>query len=205
MPKGVIQHMSKIGRLQGAPITLTFGNRHACEIEDNLADLDDHSDNGSYQPSESSDVESEPDKLQSVNDDDSVAAESQDSDKARSVDNDNYDNDSADIDAEAPKSEELDLNESAALDNDNKSVETQEWSRGHHMTTTNPSKTQEWKMSKTQECTNPQNTNGLRRQKRPAESQHQTMTPSPEPGLLQHRNLSIVCLQTWIQTRFLHK
>jgi hypothetical protein len=55
MPKEVIQRVSEIGRLQGAPMTLTFGDRHAREIEDNLTDLDDYSDDGSYQPSESSD------------------------------------------------------------------------------------------------------------------------------------------------------
>jgi hypothetical protein len=45
----------RIGRSQGAPMTPTFGNRHAREIEDNLTDLDDYSDDGSYQPSKSSD------------------------------------------------------------------------------------------------------------------------------------------------------
>jgi Fe-S-cluster formation regulator IscX/YfhJ len=33
------------------PSTLTFGDLHAREIEDNLTDLDDHSDDSSYQPS----------------------------------------------------------------------------------------------------------------------------------------------------------
>jgi hypothetical protein len=36
-------------------MTPTFGNQHAREIEDNLTDLDNYSDDGSYQQSESSD------------------------------------------------------------------------------------------------------------------------------------------------------
>jgi hypothetical protein len=32
MPKEVIQRVSEIGRLQGAPSTLTFGDQHAREI-----------------------------------------------------------------------------------------------------------------------------------------------------------------------------
>ena len=47
MPKEVIRRVSEIGRLQGAPITLTFGDQHAHEIEDNLSELDDYSDDGS--------------------------------------------------------------------------------------------------------------------------------------------------------------
>jgi hypothetical protein len=102
MPKEVIQCVSEIGRLQGAPIMLTFGDCHAREIEDNLTDLDNHSDNGSYQPSESSNNESE--HVDADESNDSVAAKSEDSDEARSVDDDDYDEDSADIDADAPDS-----------------------------------------------------------------------------------------------------
>jgi hypothetical protein len=75
MPKEVIQRLSEIGRLQGAPMTLTFGNRHAREIEDSLTNLDDHSDDDddSYQPSESSDND---DDAIFNNDDDHTSNES---------------------------------------------------------------------------------------------------------------------------------
>ena len=152
MPKEVIQCISEIGRLQGAPTTLTFGDRHAREIEDNLTDLDNHSDDGSYEPSEPSD------------DDDFI------------YDSDNVD-DSADIDADIPELEESDEDESVASNNDksventgvesnddddDKSVEKQEW-RMTTMTTTTTN------LSKTQECTDPQSTNDSLRQKRLAE------------------------------------
>jgi hypothetical protein len=75
MPKEVIQCVSEIGRLQGALMTLTFGDQHAREIEDNLTDLDDHSNDGSYQPSESSDDD---DEFIFDNDDDYTPDESKD-------------------------------------------------------------------------------------------------------------------------------
>ena len=93
MPKEVIQRVSEIGQLQGAPTTLTFGDRHAREIEDNLTDLDDYSDDGSYQPSESSD-----------DDDNFVSDDDDDVDMDGSNNSDSTDDDSDDIDTDMPKS-----------------------------------------------------------------------------------------------------
>jgi Reverse transcriptase (RNA-dependent DNA polymerase) len=126
MPKEVIQCVSKIGRLQGAPTTLTFGDQHARGIEDNLADLDDYSDNGSYQPSKSSDDD---DNFISDDDegDDYIGNESEDvnmddAKESRSADNESVDNndDLADIDTDGPESEESDLSKSAT--DDDKSI-----------------------------------------------------------------------------------
>jgi hypothetical protein len=111
MPKEVIQRVSEISQLQGAPMTCTFGDRHAREIEDNLTDLDDYSDDGSYQPSESS---NDDDDAISSNDDDYASNES---DEVDDNDSDN-DDDSADIDADAPESEESYSSDSVTSDND---------------------------------------------------------------------------------------
>ena len=97
MPKKVIRRISKIRRLQGAPVTLTFVDQHAREIEDNLTDLDDHSDDGSYEPSESSD------------DDDFIYDNDNDDDYTSNDNSDNND-DLADIDADVPESREADTN-----------------------------------------------------------------------------------------------
>jgi hypothetical protein len=80
--------------------------------------------------------------------------------------------------------------ENTGVSDDDESVETQEW-RPSTTTITNP--------SKTLECAELRNTNGLHKQKRLAELQHSTTTTNPEPGPLQHRNSSIICLQIWIQ------
>jgi hypothetical protein len=169
MPKEVIQRVLEIGRLQGVPATL---NRHACKIEDNLTDLDNHSDGGSYQPSES----------ESSNDDNEFISDNDDDYTANDVDADESDDNSR----TRPTSTQMPPNQrnlnrasrwhrttatmTTAMTNPSK---MQGWSQQHRMMTTNLSKTQEcMNLLKTQECTDLQNTNGSHRQKRPAELQH---------------------------------
>ena len=77
---------------------LTFSDRHARDIEDSLSDLDDHSDDGSYQPSESSD------------DDDDFIYDNNNDDDYTSNDNSDNNGDLADINADVPESGEADAN-----------------------------------------------------------------------------------------------
>jgi hypothetical protein len=123
MPTEVIQPVSEIGRLQGAPTTLTFGDQHAHEIEDNLTNLDDYSNDGSYQPSESSDDDD--DFIFDYDEDDDYRANESDDvdmDDANESGSANNDDNLADIDTDSPESEESDLSESGASTDNNESV-----------------------------------------------------------------------------------
>ena len=71
------------------PITLTFGDRHAREIEDNLTDLDDYSKNGSYQPSESSDDDNDGYNDDNYDNEDDDYASNEPEDIGADDDNDN--------------------------------------------------------------------------------------------------------------------
>ena len=98
------------------PATLTFGDRHAREIEDNLTDLDDYSDDGSYQqPSDSSD------------DDDDLSFDDDDDGDDNDHDNADYDDygDNNDLHGYVPNDEsEQESDESNELDDDSTVIDS---------------------------------------------------------------------------------
>jgi Reverse transcriptase (RNA-dependent DNA polymerase) len=108
MPKEVIQRVSGIGRRQGMPVTLTFGDRHAREIEDNLADLEDYSDDGSYGPSEFSEEDDAYSYDESSDDDDDNDDNNElpDNLPEPGIPGDDYDEQSSDDDDDEQSTEE---------------------------------------------------------------------------------------------------
>ena len=95
----MIIQVSQPGVSQGMPKTLTFRDCHVNEIEDDLEDLEDYSDDGSYAHGEDSHDESDHDDGESDDDDDSVG------------DNDSNDSDDDDDDGNADANHQLDLDE----------------------------------------------------------------------------------------------
>jgi hypothetical protein len=124
MPKEVIQRVSGIGRRQGMPETLTFGDRHAREIEDNLADLEDYSDDGSYTPSEPSEEENDDFSYDDTSDsDDNDDGDHDLPDLLPELGNPNDDDDSIEQSTEEQQDEEDDDLSQDEVDDENTGVD----------------------------------------------------------------------------------